>query len=213
MITTQITDGDGSGNRLKINGEGEVGVVVHSHPPIAESFAAIPFRQFFTNTSDSSDMQVVGTLAAPIVFSIDASPTHDIYIKTISVEIADASATLNKFGNITALTNGVEFTWQTADLGTTVIADALKTNWDFVRLALGNPGFGDAAGSFRASNVSGTSEGYIPVVDLHQLFGLQWGVRLRAGTTDKLFFSVKDDTTGVDSFNIIAYGVTVKDSH
>jgi hypothetical protein len=208
-IRTFLLDGDGKGNTLRINGEGEASVVVHPHPPKGEVENALPFRQYFTDTgvaSGDNDMKVNGS-TTNVEFSIKADQEKDLYIKTISVEIADASAALNKFGNLTALTNGLDFKWSSQKEGDITIADTLQTNWDFVRLAGGNPGFGDGAGAFRASNVSGTSEGYTPVLDLASIFGLAYGIRLRAGSTDELVFTVKDDVTGVDSFNIVGYGI------
>jgi hypothetical protein len=206
-----LKDGQGGTAGAKVSCEGAVNVVVHPHPPVSDALSAIPIRQYFVDATNccSNDMQVVGTLANPVVFSISADPIKDVYIKTASIIIADASAILNKFGNINALTNGVVFQWVTADLGITTIHEALKSNFDFVRLAGGNPSFGATTTVFRASNVEGSSEGYIPVLDFAAIFGLPWGLRLRAGTTDKLCWSVRDDTTGVDAFNVVGYGIKI----
>jgi hypothetical protein len=178
-------------------------------PPPAPQGRGQVFRQFMTDdgtSSGSNDMQVDGSSTA-VEFWVQADSTYDLYISSLSFVIADASATLNKFGNITALTNGCQLEYFT-DGGTTTIADALKTNFDFVRLCLGIPSFGDGAGAFRASNVESTSEGYLPVLDIKNVFGIPWGIRLRPGTSDKIILRVRDDTTGVDAFNCIAYGFT-----
>mgnify|MGYP006407136965 CR=1 FL=1 len=188
------------GQALAINGEGEIGVAIHDHPPTEEKISGIPFLADFVDSGGSNDMQVVGTAAAPVVYSVNADPDKDIYIKTISVVIADASATLQKFGNIAALTNGCRILWQTQDLGEAVLRDDVKTNWDFVKWARGNPSFGDGTGAFRASNVAGTSEGYLFVMDTVAVFGVNYGLRLRKGTNDKMCIVVRDDTTGVDEF-------------
>lgn len=209
MLKNKIIDGYGTSNALKVNEEGTIGVVIHQHPPSTETIHALPYQSLFIDSVGSSDMRVAGTLAVPLCFEIKANPDFDIYIKTISIEIADAGATLSKFGNITALTNGVTLDWFTSSDGTIPISASLKSNWDFVRLAGGNPAFGDAAGSFRASNVIGASEGYIPFIDIANVFGLTYGLQLRKGTNDSIIFSIKDDTTGVDSFNAIAYGLTL----
>ena len=200
-----------TGKPVRIGEEGEQYVVVHPHPPKDEvaTGTPVPFRQYFTDTglsTGSNDMQVDGA-TTETQFYIKASQDKDIYIGRVSVVIADASATLNKFGNITALTNGVEFAWVSQDLGTTVIHEAMKTNFDFVRLGGGSPAFGDTAGAFRASNVSGNSEAYIPQIDFSEIFGMPWGVRLRKGTEDRLCFVVKDDTRGVDLFDAIGFGI------
>jgi hypothetical protein len=212
MIESVLLDGRGTGNRVRVNPEGTLSVVVHPHPPTSDASFPIPFRTDFTLdgvAGASSDMQVVGTSAAPITFSVAAHVTRETFVKTVSIEIADASATLNKFGNITALANGCKFIWSTQDNGEVEIAGSLQSNWDFVRLAAGNPAFGDGAAAFRAGNVSGTSEGYIPVLDMSAVFGFPYGLKLRKGTLDRLSFVIQDDTTGVDSFNAVASGLEI----
>lgn len=201
-----ITDGNGGEQKAKVSDEGALNVVMHPHPPDAEKVAARPYRSYFKNAAGATDMRVDGSTTNQD-FYLESSQTRDIYVKTVSVVIADASATLNKFGNLTALTNGLSFQWETSDLGTVTISDALKSNFDFVRLAKGQPAFGDGAAAFRAGNVIGTSEGYIPAIDLAQIFGLQYGIRLRRGTNDRLSFTVKDNVTGVDEFDAIGFGL------
>lgn len=198
-----------TGNRAKVNGEGELNVVVHPHPPADEEINAIPFRQYFTinGLATNSFSMLVDGSSANESFYITASNSVDIYVKTVSAVIVDAGATLNKFGNITALTNGLSFEHITQDQGTIVIQDSIKTNFDFIRLSLGQPAFGDGANSFRGTNVSGNSEGYIPVINMTETFGLPWGLRLRKGTKDRLAFTVKDDVSALDQFDIIGYGI------
>jgi hypothetical protein len=207
-LQVQIID-PSTGRTAKINGEGELGVVVHPHPPVNEEVTSLPFRQFFTNdgmSTGSNDMRVDGS-ATSADFWIQASPTRDIYVKTISVIIADTNATLNKFGNLSALTNGIQFIHETQDLGTEIISDAIQTNLDFIRLGLGQPSIGDGTSAFRADLSGGGADSYLPVLDLSTTFGLPWGVRLRKGTKDKLIFRVRDDlATGIDQFDIIGYG-------
>ena len=147
-IPTKIEDGTGTGHFLKINGEGEASVVVHPHPPRDEDAVfgtPIPFRQYFTDNGYSdgdNDMRVNGSSTNQLFF-IQAEQEKDIYIGRVSIVIADASATLNKFGNLTALTNGVLFEWSSQELGTTVIHEGLKSNFQFVRLGGGMPATGD----------------------------------------------------------------------
>ena len=201
--------GGGNGIDTFVSPEQALCVQDQGLPPIEPPGRGQVFRQFLTNggtASDSNDMQVDGSTTA-VEFWVPADATYDLYISTLSFVIADASATLDKFGNITALTNGCDLEYFT-DGGTTTIASALQSNFDFVRLCQGNPPFGDGAAAFRANNIQGTSEGYLPVLDFKAVFGLPWGIRLRPGTTDKLLVRVNDNTTGVDAFNCIAYGFT-----
>ena len=213
MIDIRLVDTRG-GNTAKINGEGEIHVVVHGHPPTEEEKTLVPFRQYFTDdglSDGNNDMQVDGS-TTNVDYYIPAeggngTPGKDIYITTISVEIIDASSNLYQFGATTALTNGIQLIWQSEALGTVYIHDALQTNWDFVRLAGGQPSIGGDATAFRASKVTNTNdEGYIPFIDLSKLFNMPYGVRLRANTKDKLIFRIRDNTTGVDAFDAISYG-------
>lgn len=208
-IKAIIEDGRGSENTVYVNEEGSLEVVVHPHPPKEDLALTQPFRHYFTDTGDATgsiDMRVNGS-TNNIDFFISAEEDVNIYVKSISILISDAGATLSDFGNLNALTNGIEFCWQTQDKGIIVIADSLKTNFDFVRLAVGEPSFGDGATAFTASNISGQSEGFLPVIDFSKIFGVQYGLKLRRGTQDRIFFRIKDNVTAIDQFDAIAYGI------
>jgi len=210
MLKTILSDGGGSENKAKVTDEGALQVVPHSHPVVDEPIITRPFRQYFTDNGHddgSNDMRVDGS-TNNVEFYITALTDYDLYINSASIVIADAGQTLSEFGNLnSALTNGVTLDWVTTDVGQTQIHEGLKTNFDFIRLAGGQPAFGSAADSFRAPNVSGTSEAYFPFIDFDQIFGVKWGLRLRKGTNDRLTWTVRDDVTGVDQFDIIAYGI------
>lgn len=208
MISSKIIDSHGSNRGVKVGERGELFVVQHAHPPEDEGDFMVPRRDYFRNDAGSNDMRVVGSLASPVIFSIDADEDRDIYIKNLSFVIADAGATLNNFGNISPLTNGVSLEWMTQDVGTTVINEGLKSNFDFVRLCGGHPAFGSGNSAFKANNVVGTSEAFFCELDAARVFGLQWGLRLRAGTNDSLRIIVKDDTSAVDQFDVLAYGAS-----
>jgi hypothetical protein len=213
MIKAVLKDGWGTGKKLRISGEGYLHSVVHPHPPKSESDTLLPLREYLTLDNDGStiDMRVDGATSEKI-FSINAShhsidpAKRDRYIARLSFVIADAGATLNDFGNIGALANGFEVRWVTDTFGSVTIAESLKTNFDFVRFSGGTPMIGDGTGAFRANNVSGTSEAYLPHIDFDEVFGVQWGFRLRHATNDRIEIVVKDDVTGVDQFDCIAYG-------
>lgn len=208
MIDVKVIGG-GGGKTARVTNENSLSTEDTGLPPQTPVGRGQVFRQFLTATGasgGSSDLRVDGS-TTPVEFWVAADSTYDLYLQNISFVIADASAVLNKFGNLTALSTGCDFEYF-ADGGTTTIASALQSNFDFVRLCLGSPSFGDGTAAFRAGNVQGTSEGYIPVLNLKEVFGLSWGVRLRPGTSDKLLIRINDDVTGVDAFNAIAYGFT-----
>lgn len=209
MLDVRLKDGHGSGKTLRINGEGEISATIHQHPPTLETITGVPFLQSLTDNglpTGSGDMRVDGS-STTVEFSLAANPDKDTYVKTVQITIADAGATLNEFGNLTALTNGCSVSWETKDLGVAVIQSLLKTNWDFVKMSRGSPAFGDGAAAFRANNVTGNSEGYVPVIDMAYLFGTPWGLRLRAGTDDRVVLKVNDDITGVDEFTAQCSGM------
>lgn len=203
MITARIIGTNGK--PLKINGEGEISVVVHPHPPIDEDKTSFPFRQYFTTTGStggSTDMRVNGSSTAPIEFYIKASATYDTWIKSISIKLADTSATLDKFGALAVLTNGVEFSWSSQKEGVKIIHDGIKDNLEFFRLSSQSPTLVDLAG--------GGADSIVVTIDLSDTFGTPYGVLLRKETLDKLSFKVRDNiSAGLNEFNIIGYGIQI----
>ncbi len=177
-------------------------------PPFGNTVQAIPFSEFFTDEAGSSNMAIVGTLADPVFFEIRPDTDRDRYIKTVAFSIADQNATLSQFGNIGALTDGVLFEWDRQ--GETVLLADMISNYDHVRLSGGDPAFGDGTAAFRASNVVGISEAYIPVLDFQRMFGLPWGIRLAAGSDEVLRITVRDDTSGVDAYDCVARGFEIE---
>jgi hypothetical protein len=202
MLKTKVINENGQS--LNIDNEGNLNVVAHKRPPIVQDTTLLPLRQYF-QSNGSRDMNVNGSLNS-VDFSIDANADGQISIKSMFISIVDAGASLSEFGNLPALTNGVEFIWQSQDFGEIVIANELKSNFDFVAFGGGNPAFGSASSSFIASNVIGQEEAVIVFIDFQKLFGFEYGIPLRKGTKDKLIFRINDDTSGVTSFTAIGYG-------
>lgn len=210
-MSVEIKLTDGVGNECKVTPEGALNVVVHPHPPVEDSQRSLPFRQFFTLNGDgvTNDMRVDGSTTQQ-QFRINALPDQELYIANMSFLLSDASMTLNAFGALTALTNGCSFEWDSIEIGTTTIADELKTNFDIIRFCGGQPAFAEGNKAFIASNISGTSEGIIPIVNFSQLFGFPYGLRLKKATKDSLVFNINDNlSVGIDAFNVIAYGFKI----
>ena len=176
-------------------------------PPFGNTVQAIPFQGFFSDDAGVTDMRVDGSVD-PVFFEIRPDADRDRYIKTVQITIVDAQATLNRFGFITALVNGTLFEWDR--LGETVELAVMRTNYDHVRLAGGQPAFGTGTAAFQASNVISTSEAYLPMLDFQLIFGLPWGIRLAAGSDEVLRFTVRDDTTGVDGYDALARGFEIE---
>ncbi len=171
----------------------------------------IIFRQDFTDdgtSTGSADMKVDGTAAGDQDFWIPAHPTRDIYIRAVSWIIADGGSSLAEFAGLGAvLGNGIRWFWQKT--GETVdIHPAIVKNLDLVRMS--TVGFGDQANAFLAgglSNIGAPVSGYMPLIDLAQLFGVKWGLRLRAGTKQKIVIRIQDDLQVPDEIGAIGYGL------
>jgi hypothetical protein len=211
MITAKIIGS--SGEQIKVNGEGEIAVVIHQHPPIDEEVTALPFRQYFTDNgsnSGSNDMAVNGS-SSNVDFYIGANQDYDIYLKYITVEIGDGGTpALNKFGALSALTNGVAFLWDSQQEPDYELHEGIKTNKEFIRIASDTGAIGTGVEAYLADvSGGGTEKSYLPNIDMKEIYGLPWGLRLRKGTKDRLVFRVKDDLTGLATFNAIGTGTRI----
>ena len=200
-----------NGETLNVTDKGEVPVVIPQRPFIGEQISAIPFRQYFTDNgiqSGSNDMTVNGSLATPLDFYISASEDYDIFIKYITVEIGDGgNPALNKFGALSALTNGVSFYWDTQEEPLYELHEGIKTNKEFIRIASDTGAIGTGIDAYLADvSGGGTEKSYLPNIDMDEIYGLPYGLRLRKGTLDKLIFRINDNLTGLTTFNAIATG-------
>jgi hypothetical protein len=212
-IFGKIIDGFGKGNRLRVYEEGELAVTIHQHPVQDEQIVALPFRQYFTNTGDksgSNDMRANGSINF-VDYQINSSQEYDIYIKYITTEIGDGGApSLNKFGNLAALTNGVAFFWKNGSEPLYELHEGIKTNKEFIRIASDTAGIGTGVEAYLADvSGGGTEKSYLPNMDITEIYGFPWGLRLRRGTEDKLIFRVQDDLSGLTTFNAIATGIRI----
>ena len=87
MTIPVYIQGGQDGHRMVIGKEGEVPVALHNHPYVQETQESYPFSSFFEN-GGSSDMRVDGSTTSQ-VFSIQALVDRDVFIKSISVIVAD----------------------------------------------------------------------------------------------------------------------------
>ena len=204
-IKTKIEDGEGSGYLAKVSSEGFLYVQEAPFPPANEETKITVYREYLTLNGDGStfDMRVDGSTSSQY-FWIESEPDYDIYITSISFIISDVGAALNEFGALPALTQGCRLFYEDEN-GEINVGVNLTSNWEFVRLCLGEPSFGSGADVFRGQNIVGASEGYIPTLDFKN-FGFKWGLKLEANTTNKLLLEINDDLSTIDGFNALAYG-------
>lgn len=208
MLKTSIHD-QAQGHSLAIEDDGSINVYVIPQPPKEAEQITLPFSEYMTlNGAGVTSSMLVNGATTNQDFYIKAK-TYDVYINTIVFEIADAGAVLNQFGALAALTNGLEFYYFNQTQGRYVVEGNLKTNYDFVKLANFTPAYGTAAAAFQLTNAISAAEAYVGVIDLEDIFGLQWGLKLVANSTDRIGFTVRDNITGLDAMTIKVYGIRV----
>lgn len=208
MITAKLVGPDGTA--VEVTEEGAFQVVVHPHPPLHESRYPDLWSQFLTvdgTPSGSRDMIVDGS-SAPVDFYVNARQDEEIWLNRVNVRISDPGSRLDRFGALTALPNGIDFFYETGDLGRVIIGERITTNLEFVRLSGGKPSFGTGADAFLADISGGAGEDtYLPTIDINEVFGAQWGLRLRKGSNDRVGFTVRDAMAGLSVFNIFGTGI------
>jgi len=207
-IRVGVTNSTGKHNDLKIDRNNSAYVTDTGIPPQVSNTALKPFSIFMKDVAGNDDMRVDGSVTS-VDYYLPSSSEGDRYIHTLAITIADAGATMNKFGNEPALANGCTLIIQDDKLGNVTIGDSLISNFSFVQLANFNPSFGTGTGSFKASNVEGASEAYVPVLDIEDVFGMRYGLKILKDATKKLILRVNDDTSGIDRFDICCFGYDV----
>lgn len=200
----RLVDGTGTGQAQKVTPNGAAFIVADVVPAFGVDSPSAPFVQHLEDVTGSRDMRVVGSTSVPISFYIRASKIADRYITALSFVIADVGMQLNEFGAIVALTNGCRLTFRN-NLREAQFVVELRSNFDFIRLCLGTPAFGNGANAFQAQNAVGPAEAFLPVLTLADQ-APPHGFRLAAGSNDYVQFEIRDDTTAVDAFNCIAFG-------
>lgn len=216
-VTNKIIDGHGSGRFAKVDSSGYLLVQPAPFPPSTDEDTQVVFRQFLTLDGDgiTSDMRVDGSTLSKS-FYIQSEPGFDIYIKNLSIVLADTNAdnSFNTFGDLAALTNGCRLYYVDSN-GEINIGTDLQTNFDLIRLSLGTPAFGSrstAGGAtfnpfFLPDAVGATADAIIPIIDFTSTFGFIYGLRLRNGTSNRIVFEINDNlSVGLDRFDIVAYG-------
>ena len=200
----QILDGVGSGLRTKVNNFNALKVSNQIIPDIDDPTILVPNSGFLTDSNGNFNALVDGSTNS-IDFSVRALENNDLYISGLSFKIADQNAQLNNFGNISPLNVGLQLIYSSQEVGERILIDAIQTNFDLIRACQGVPAFSQGVESFRASNIIGGSEGYLPVLKISEVFSLPFGIRLKAGTLDKLILRINDDVSGIDAFDIFYY--------
>ena len=156
-----------------------------------------------TGLSSGTVNQNVDGSTTPQEFYVEAAADYDLHIMQITIIIGDGSVTHNKFGAISALTNGWDLLLTEAGVDTGLIVKA-KTGGELIlQSGLGRP-FGAGADSFELTAYSGALDAQVVTIPIGQF--IPNGLRIGRGSTDRLRAIVNDDLTGLDDLSVYLYG-------
>ena len=176
-------------------------VSVASCPPLIPQKSRI-FSQKFQTSAGSDDLGVDGSVTS-VQYWIPASDTDDRYITTISFILGyGSSAEGFEFADSgAALTNGVRVYYTNSEGIETTIMNP-KANYSFHRASL-EP---YSKTAWEARGFAGAGDyGYFATVDLTRMMP-PYGVKLDAGTNQRLSILIRDDCSDADLFNCNAFG-------
>lgn len=211
----RILDGLGTGYEAQVTRDHALKVeasnIISAEEAVAIASRIQPFQQYMTQDGTPTgtyEMAVVGSLASPVDYFLGSKPGRTRFVTRLSWKIVDASAILSKFGNLSPLTNGIQVILDGA-YGEVQLHPGIKTNFDLIRwCGDGAQPIGGAGDAFRASNVEGNSEAYMPNLDLTSIMPPN-GVPLAADSLHTFKVRIRDDISGIDSMDVIAYGYEV----
>lgn len=208
MLKTTIQSGS-SNNTAVVTSAGALKTTLSPTLGVEDRITAVPFTQFLSVGGEgiiTSLRTVNATLANPIEAFVTGNQLGDFYITSLNILIADSNIVkLNRFGNDAPLPNGLQFFYSIPE--GEVILGAASTNFDIIRLGSLTKATGGKADAFQLSNADpSNNDGYNPIIDLSNTSPNGNGVRLRKNTRDKLGIRIRDDLTGVNTFNILAIG-------
>lgn len=202
-----------------VNDDGRLYEIDTVYPPITNDRQIILYVDDLTLNNDgvTSDMKVDGSVTTQ-EFSVNADNEFDIFINSVSFFIAAENVVtdLGEFaGIVTPLTNGCQLIYENSDEGDIVIGDNLQTNYDLLRMCNMNPQFGLVSNAaFKIVQAfSNQDDGYLFILKFSD-YGYEQeysgGIRLKAGTTDRLVFKIRDDLnltpSEISSFDGRVYG-------
>lgn len=193
-------------------------------PPITNDRQVILYIDDLSLNGDgvTTDMKVDGSVTTQEFF-VNSDSDFDIFINSISFFIAAelVIADLSDFAGITLpLTNGCQLIYETKGEEIT-IGDDLKTNFDLLRMCSMNPQIGlESNNAFKVIQAfSNQDDGYLFILRFSN-YGYEeeysGGLKLRAGTTDRVVFKIRDNLnltpSEISTFNGKVYGFKRKPS-
>jgi len=203
-VNSHITDPlTGQGARVLDNGE--LLISLYQSPPLMPQKVKV-FGQMLTDdgtATGSNDLGVDGS-STSVDYWVPSHGDNDRYITKLSFVIGyGASGYLWEFADKdAALTNGVKV-FYTDSTGDEVTIGNPKNNYSFLRLALSD---GLVPTAWELRHLGATNDyGILVAIDLTK-YVPPHGIKLDAGSSQKLSITIRDNCGDADTFNCRAFG-------
>jgi hypothetical protein len=206
-VNAHIQDGRGTTRKAKVL-ENHSLLVGASSPPLAAVGTPSEFQFLSGNlgteglNAGSTDANVDGS-ATNVEFFVESVPEYDQRIKKLLIYVQDTQVTHSGFGNLPALTNGINISVIEAGVETFLIENGTSFA-ELIQQTFAERPWGGDATSFELTNVQGTEDAQVLPMDIGAL--VPEGVRIGRDTKDRLRLVVRDDLTGLTRFTIRVAG-------
>lgn len=200
-VKSRIIDGGGSGSVVTVGKHRQfyTASVAPDVPPTGQCNQYRFFSQYLTAdglAAGTSNMNVDGSsTAVEYWLPADSTGKFDIHIMAIIVVVADTAVTHKKFGNEAALTTGWDL-WSWESDAKTYIIEKAKTGAELIWKSGFHHPFSEGATMQELLDFNADDDDaqivYIPIADY-----VPGGIRLGAGTQDKIAATINDNLGGL----------------
>lgn len=202
------------GEEAYVTPDGAVlGTLIHpSQDTLSEVYGTSNRNSFFSDylrlTTNTAVFQMnVNGATTNQVFELVAKQDRDIFIRHITVMIADGTSSLNKFGALAALTNGWDLRiFESGEFSN--IIEISKTGGDVaINTGLTNV-YGSGSSVYALPSYLGGDNAIAIPINLEQI--VPGGIRIAKKSLNKLVSTVRDDLTALSECWVRCLGYTVK---
>jgi hypothetical protein len=210
-IDAKILDGCGSGQRAEVDGLARLSVSVNMpEPPAPNTPSHTRLLNGLLGTtgldSGTTNLNLDGSSTQVVAYA-EADTTSDFFVNRLTILIADGTVSNNKFGAISALTNGVTIRSTTSGVTTNLITEA-KTSGILMTQAGAFDTFGSGTTIYKITSFSTNNDAQLIPMDLGRIMPAPGtpGLRIGRGTLNRLEILIDDDLQALTNFEIRIMG-------